>query len=426
MTNLNELAPSGSTNHQGRLSWVPTDLLPPIVTGPIFDIAQEQSLVMKLGRRIPVQYGETVIPTTTKRPAVGQVGSGTTNAQREGGLKPLSGTAWDTKSFSPIKLATIVTVSEEFLRKDPQGLYTQLQSDLGYAIGRGIDLAVFHGREPLSGNTLAGIDTSNVICGTPNTINLRNGNVYNDLLDGYDIVNGQYKYEFNGWAVDPRFRSRMLRESIVTAFGTPNAPAVPLNGSQAIDLSTTTSQVLGLTAHYGRGVGGDLDAATDSGYRVVGGDFQQLAYGFADQISVKTSTEATLTDGTNTVNLWQTNQVAILVEVTFGWVLGNQNAFVTFTDTGISSYTVSVSGIPTGGSFTVLVNGVASGAIAFGATPAAVKAAIATAAKVPASDVTVTGTALSTGLTISVPAVLAHGTDSLTGGTSPASAVAAA
>lgn len=423
MTNLNELTPASSDNHQGRLSWVPTDLLPPIVTGPIFDIAQEESLVMKLGRRIPVQYGETVIPTTTKRPAVGQVGSGTTNALREGGLKPLSGTAWDTKSFSPIKLATIVTVSEEFYRKDPQGLYTQLTQDLGYAIGRGIDLAVFHGLSPLTGSALSGIDTTNVICGTPNTINLRNGSVYSDLLDGYDLVNGQYKYEFNGWAVDPRFRSRMLRESVVTAFGTPNAPAVPLNGSQAIDLSTTTSQVLGLTAHYGRAVGGDLDAATDSGYRIVGGDFQQLAYGFADQISVKTSAEATLTDGTNTVNLWQTNQIAILVEVTFGWVLGNQHAFVTFTDTGISSYAVTVSGTPTGGSFTILVNGVASGAIAYNATPAAVKAALVTATKIVGSDITITGTALSSGLTISIPAALAHGTDALTGGTTPVSSV---
>lgn len=413
MTNLNELAPAGSTNHQGRLAWTPTDLLPPIITGPIFDIAQEHSLVMKLGRSIPVQYGETVIPTTTKRPAVGQVGAGTTNALREGGLKPLSGTAWDTKSFSPIKLATIVTVSEEFATKNPIGLYTQLQSDLAYAIGRGIDLAVFHGLSPLTGSALTGIDTTNVICGTGNQVNLQNGSIYAGLLDGYDLVNSKYKYEFNGWAVDPRFRSRMLRESTLSPLGQPELPAVSLSGAPAIDLSSSTNNVLGLTAHYGRAIGGDLDAASDSGIRVVGGDFSQLAYGFADQIRVRTSTDATLTDGTNTVNLWQTNQIAILIEVTFGWVLGNQNAFVAFTNSGGAvSYSLNLGGA-TGGTFVLTYNGTATSSIAYNATAATIKADLVTATAPANCTVTIANGVV----TIGVPGALTLTTDSSTGGT---------
>jgi hypothetical protein len=425
MTNLNELAPNNaSTNHQGRLSTIPSQLLPPTVTGLIFDQIQEHSLVAKLGRSIPVTYGQTVIPITTKRPEVGQVGTGVTNDTREGGLKPLSGVAWSTKSFSPIKLATIVTVSEEFAQMNPAGLFDQIQGDLAYAIGRGIDMAVFHGTSPLSGSALQGIDTTNVISNTTNAVNLVNGNIYNGLLDGYDLVNSNVKFEFNGWAVDPRFRTRMLRESVVTAFGTPNAPAVNLSGSQALDLSTTTSQVLGLTAHYGRAVRGDLGACTSSGIQVIGGDFNQLAYGFADQIRVKISDTASLSDGTNTISMFQTNQLAILVEVTFGWVLGDPQGFVAFTDTGVGAYTLTVNGAPTGGSFTVLVNGVASGSIAYNATPAAVKTALVTATGLPSSDVVLSaGTALSSGLTFAIPATLAHGTDALTGGTSPTTSV---
>lgn len=424
MATWNELAPNDASNtagtrHQGRLATTPSELLPPIVTGPIFDQAQEHSLVMKLGRKIPVQYGETVIPTTVTRPEVGQVGNGTSNEEREGGVKPLSGTAWSTKSFSPIKLATIVTASEEFARKDPAGLWTQLQGDLAYAIGRGIDLAVFHGLSPLTGSALAGIDSTNVIANTPNTVNLTGGKLYTGLLDGYDLVNNDRRFEFNGWAVDQRFRSQMLRESVITAFGTPMPSGVNLQGQNVLDLSSTTSQVLGLTAHYGRAVGGDLGAAADSGIRVIGGDFQQLAYGFADQISVRMSTEATLTDANNQpVSLFQTNQVAILIEVTFGWVLGSYDGFVKYSNVGSTSYALGV-GSATGGAFTLKVNGKVTGSIAYNATAATIKTAIvAVDDGIAAADVTVTGSA--TPFAVTVPGLLELGTDSTTGGTAGA------
>ncbi|WP_066901049.1 phage major capsid protein [Mycolicibacterium houstonense] len=332
MATLNELSPNTvGTNHQGRLAHVPSDLLPKTLVGPIFDQAQESSLVLRLGQQIPVTYGETVIPTTTKRPEVGQVGAGTSNEQREGGRKPLSGTAWATKAFSPIKLATIVTVSEEFARSNPQGLYTQLQGDLAYAIGRGIDLAVFHGKSPLTGSALQGIDTTNVIANTTNENYLQTGtdSLYDRLLDGYDLVAADSSFEFNGWAVDPRFRAHLLREG---AYRDANGNIDPAR----INLAANMGDVLGLPAQFGRAVGGDLGAATDSKVRVIGGDFSQLRYGFADQIRVKMSDTATLTDDTSptpqTISMWQTNQIAILIEVTFGWVLGDKQGFVKFID----------------------------------------------------------------------------------------------
>lgn len=417
MTTLNELAPNNaSTNHQGRLATIPSQLLPPTVTGLIFDQIQEHSLVAKLGRSIPVTYGQTVIPITTKRPEVGQVGVGVTNEQREGGLKPLSGVAWGTKSFSPIKLATIVTVSDEFAKMNPAGLFDQIQGDLAYAIGRGIDMAVFHGTSPLTGSALQGIDSTNVISNTTNTKNLVKGSIYNGLLDGYDLVNNNVKFEFNGWAVDPRFRSQMLRESVVTAFGTPNAPAVDLAGSQALDLSSTTSQVLGLTAHYGRAIGGDLGACTPSGIKVVGGDFNQLAYGFADQIRVKISDTASVSsnsDGSSPISMWQTNQLAILIEVTFGWVLGDPQGFVQFTY-GNSNYSVALGGA-TSGTYTLKLNGNATASIAYNANAAAIAAAI-----IAVDDGSVAGSTTVTGsgpYAVSAPGVLTLGTDSTAGGT---------
>lgn len=410
MATLNELAPnSAGTNHQGRLAHVPSNLLPKNLVGPIFDQAQESSLVMKYGQAIPVTYGETVIPTTTKRPEVGQVGNGTSNEQREGGVKPLSGTAWDTRSFSPIKLATIVTVSEEFANTNPQGLFTQLQGDLAYAIGRGIDLAVFHGKQPLSGGALAGIDTNNVIANTTNYRNLKNGKIYDDLLDGYDLVSE--KFEFGGWAADPRIRSRLVREA-VWKDNNGNTDA------NRVDLSAKSGDILGLPAQFGRAVGGDLGAATDSGLRIIGGDFSQLRYGFADQIRVKITDTATLTDANNqAVSMWQTNQVAILIEVTFGWVLGDKQAFVKYTNIDSAEYVLDLAGA-TGGTYKLSLNGVESAAINYNANAAAIKSAIvAIDDGITASDVTVS--ADGSNFIVKVPGLLGINGTSLTGGSTP-------
>lgn len=328
MAMINELAPNTTNDHQGRLAYVPDDLIPKTVTSAMFEKAQEASLVLRLGEQIPVGYGETVIPVQTKRPEVGQVGTGTTNALREGGTKPLTGVAWDSQSFQPIKLAGIVTVSEEFARTDPQGFYSKLQSDMGLAIGRGVDLAVFHGKQPLSGAALAGIDAGNVLNNTTNIINLDTvpgpGNLYDELIAGYEMVSTDF--DFDGWAVDSRMRARLIRE------GAERDVNGNLVNPQLINFNSSQGNILGFPVQYGKAVVGDLGAATASTTKIIGGEFNQLKWGFADQVRIKVSDQATLTDGSATVSMWQTNQVAILIEVTFGWIVGDLDAFVKYTN----------------------------------------------------------------------------------------------
>lgn len=323
MAFLNELEPNTTNDHQGRLAYVPDDLLPKTITSEMFAKAQESSLVLRLGRRIPVSFGETVIPVNVKRPEVGQVGTGTTNAQREGGTKPLSGVAWDSKVMQPIKLATIVTVSEEFARTNPQGFYSQLQSDLGFAIGRGIDLAVFHGKQPLTGGALQGISADNVLNNTTKIVNTdtsTTNNLYDELIAAYSLVTAD-DFDFDGWAVDTRFRPRLIQE------GAERDVNGNLVNPLGLSLNGTVGNILGFQAQYGKAVRGDLGAATATTTQMIGGEFQQLAWGFADNIRYKISDQVTLTDGTNTISMWQTNQVALLVECTFGWVVNDLDAF---------------------------------------------------------------------------------------------------
>ncbi len=93
--------------------------------------------------------------------------------------------------------------------------------------------------------------------------------------------------------------------------------------------------------------------------------------------------------------------------------------------------TLTTSGTPTGGTFTLTFDGQTTSALAYNATAAAVQAALEALSNIGSGNVLCAGGALPTGITITfrndlgnlnVPAITS--TDSLTGGTSPATAIA--
>ena len=338
MATINELVPNttGDGPHQLRLAHLDADFAPKTVVGEIFAKAEEQSILRTLGERIEVTYGETVIPVTVTEPQAGQVGTGTSNEQREGARKPLSGVGWGSRSFSPIKLAVIVTASDEFVRQNPQNRFNSIRGKLSAAIARAMDLSVFHGRNALTGAALAGIDADNVLVNTTNVVNTvlpsldgldPGSNLINDLLASYDLIGEDF--DPATWVVDPRYRTRLA----AAMRGTDLNGNVLAPGS--INLGAQESDVLGLTAYFHKAAPGRIGnyAGPTPPVRAILGDFGQLKWGLADEIRFKVSTEATLTDGTNTVNLWQTNQVAVMCEVTFGWVVGDLDAFAKVTET---------------------------------------------------------------------------------------------
>src|SRR5690606_2083630 len=133
---------------QGRLHNLPSDRLPRSVVGDIFSKAREESAPMRLARQVPVGINETVVTLPDTFPEAGQVGAGTSLEDREGATTPVSGYRFGSQSsFSPIKLAVIVTVSEEFARQNVDGLYSELTTQLPRAIARAADLAVFYNRD---------------------------------------------------------------------------------------------------------------------------------------------------------------------------------------------------------------------------------------------------------------------------------------
>lgn len=325
-------AAAGRTD-QGYLNRLPVDRLPKTVVGDIFSKAQDQSIIMRLGRQIPVSINETVITTADTFPEAGQVG-GTTLASREGAEKPIQGIGFGTtKSFSPVKLAVIVTVSEEFARTNPDQLYSQLAPQLSGAIARAADLAVFHNRDAITGAALVGTTNNSYINATTNRVELNlasnaNPDLVAQLITGVKLVEDDdaKNFEVNGFAAVPQ-----LRADFVQARNTDGYPifqgAFPGSGSD-INLGSQMSSLLGLPLTYGRTVKGKLGAFAGTDVKMFGGDWSQMAWGYADTIRVKVTDQATV----GGVSMWQTNQIAILAEATFGWIVNDPDAFVAYDD----------------------------------------------------------------------------------------------
>jgi hypothetical protein len=136
-------------------------------------------------------------------------------------------------------------------------------------------------------------------------------------------------YDPNRFVLDPRWRTKLAAaQRGVDADGNLLQPG-------SVDLSARDSSLLGLTAHYHKAAPGRIGnyPGTDPVTRAFLGDFSQLKWGLADEIRFKVSDQASIKDaGGNVVSMWQTNQVAVLCEVTFGWVVGDLDAFSKVTE----------------------------------------------------------------------------------------------
>lgn len=292
-------------------------LVPQSVATDILKRATDQSVVRRLSGSTPIPLTGASIAVQTGHIEAGVVG--------EGEAKPVGGTAYTPKSIKPIKIAAIAVVSDELARTNPAGIFDNISEDLADSITRAFDLAVLHGKSAKTGSAIAGVEYVNQ---TSNRIELgastkANGGLTADLVAGYNaVVNGsQVQNGFTGFAADPRFRGELMG-------------AVDVNGrpvfQQGVDLSAPMDSVLGLPTAYGRTVGGAIGASVDSGVRAFGGDWGALKYGFAQNMTIATSKEATIVDGGTTYNLFQQNMTAILVEATFGWVISDVDSFVAY------------------------------------------------------------------------------------------------
>lgn len=296
-------------------------VLPKPVATEILSKAYGDSLAAKLSGAIAMPITGSSIAWSTGEPVAGVVS--------EGGVKPVIKSGVATKTVTPIKVAAIAYWSKEARQANPAGFLDMLQAQTADAIRRAIDLAVFHGKDGITGNTIPGVE---YIAQTSRSVELGTsgaaaGGLNADILAGYEQV-VDAGGDFTAFAADKRMRTRLLK-----AVDTQGRPIYEMSARGGVSLNDPFSTLMGLPVHYGEAVAGKLGVAEDSKIRLIGGDFaNNLKFGYVENLTFRKTDVGTLDVGSGqTVNLFQQNMEAYLVEAQFGWLIRDVNAFVKYT-----------------------------------------------------------------------------------------------
>jgi HK97 family phage major capsid protein len=270
--------------------------LPNSVSSEILQKTQEASIIMRLARQIPLPGNGVQIPVIASDPTAEWV--------TETGAKPVSTPTLDKKIMQAHKLAVIVPFSNEF-RRDVPALYNALIARLPGVLAEKFDNTVIFG--PASG-TLANFDNFSTVTGY--ALDEANKTVYDGLVaaDGAIATAGGI---MNGIALAPQGKSVLL--GAVDGEGRPLFNTVFESG---------ISRVLGAPVHISKAAYKAGTSGSGATPDVVGiaGDWTHAMYGTVEGVQVRYSADATLTSGNTTINLFQQNMFAVLVEIEVGFV----------------------------------------------------------------------------------------------------------
>ena len=260
--------------------------LPPEVAAEILAKTQEASAVMSLARQIALPGRGVSIPVITADPEAAWVG--------ETAAKTVANPSLSTKVMEPYKLAVIVPFSNEF-RRDAAALYDELVRRLPLALAAKFDATVVGAVQAPGSN----FDTF----ASATAQNITNPNTYSSLVAA-DADIATHGGIMNGIALSPQGKSVLLG-----AVDGDNRPLFINNVSEG-----AVPMVLGAKTVLNKGV-------YDGTNNVVGiaGDWSQAMYGTVEGVVIDYSSDATLTSGNTTINLFQQNMFAVRAEIEIGF-----------------------------------------------------------------------------------------------------------
>jgi len=274
--------------------------VPADITKSIFKNARESSVVARLSRATPLSLSGTTIPVYDGEVNMGVVA--------EGGRKPVEKPGTSMHTITPHKMAAIVVVSDELIRQNPGEVFDNIQADLADSVGRALDSLVLYGTDARTGAKVSG---QSAVLDTTKTVTLAGNDYKTAVLSGFELV-GE-KYDVDGIAADSRAKAPLLSTVNEVQFGLPN-------------LSEQSFSVAGVRTEFARTVGRNGGADKDT--RLILGDWDRLAYGFASGIEITRSSEATIVDeGGEVISLFQHNLVALRVETFIGATVLDKDAF---------------------------------------------------------------------------------------------------
>ena len=255
---------------------------------------------MKLAQRQELPGRGLTIPTITGDPEANWVD--------ETNVKPVSNPSIGTKNMKGYTLAVIVPFSNQF-RRDMRALYDAVVQRLPGALGLKFDKTVIGTSAPGSGfDTLGACTVQSLIASGSHT-------AYKGLVAAWSDI-ADHNGALNGFALSPAAEGILLN-----AVDTTGRPIFTGAVSES-----NVSPILGARVTRGRGVYKAGSAAHDStagSPAIVGiaGDWTQAKYGIVDgDVKIDISDQATLTIGSEQVNLWERNMFAVRAEIEVGFI----------------------------------------------------------------------------------------------------------
>jgi hypothetical protein len=290
--------------------------LPKNIASGLFSKALTGSAVAALSGAEPQQFGEVTHMTLTGRPRAELVG--------EGVAKGSTSTTFGTKIVTPHKFQVTQRFNQEVKWSDEDyqlGILATLADEAGLALARALDLGVFHGINPLAGTAAASIVVGDRIGTTTNSVELTTASLLTpDLVieqaAGLVIADG---YLPNGIAFDPTYAWNVATSRY--ADGRKKYPE--------LGFGANITSFEGLQAFSSSTVSGLPEASANSGIKAIVGDWDLLRWGVQKSVPVELI-EFGDPDGQG--DLKRQNQIALRVEVVYGWGVMDLDGFSTIVD----------------------------------------------------------------------------------------------
>lgn len=290
--------------------------LPVVIAEGMFSKAQTGSAVAALSGAEPQKFGSVTHMMLTGRPRAELVG--------EGVAKSSTGATFGTKVATPHKFQVTMRFNEEVQWADEDyqlGILSTLADEGGLALARALDLGVFHGMNPLTGLAAAGIVVGDRLVSTTNAVEITTATLTTpdtviETAAGQVIADG---YSPNGIAFDPTYSW-----TVATSRYTDGRKKYPELG-----FGQNITNFEGLQAYSSSTVSGLPEGSANSNVKAFVGQWDLLRWGVQRQIPVEL---IRFGDPDGQGDLKRQNQIALRLEVVYGWAIMDLDGFSKVTD----------------------------------------------------------------------------------------------
>jgi HK97 family phage major capsid protein len=289
--------------------------LPTNIADGLFKKTMTGSAVTVLSGAEPQKFGQVTVMSLTGRPKAEYVG--------EGANKSSSNATFGTKTVTPHKVQVTQRFNEEVVWADEDyqlGVLQTLADEGALALARALDLGVFHGINPLTGSAVSSIVVGDRIATTTNSVEITTATLTTpdmvmEQAVGLIIADG---YVPTGVAFDPSYAWTIATSRY--SDGRKKYPELGfgVNVTNFEGLNASTTSTVSATPE-----------ATNTNVKAIVGEWDLLRWGVQRSVPVELIRYG---DPDGQGDLKRTNQVALRLEVVYGWGVMDLDGFAVVVD----------------------------------------------------------------------------------------------